>query len=204
MAATTQMAKGGAQAPPDARPNSIASLLLRIGALAIIDAITIWLVYQMLDDGIWQLAAVLALVTIWVNVVFLSGRFYPLRYVAPGVSLMAIMVAYPILFTVFVSFTNYGTGHLVTQQVAIEQIESRVFLAPDATVYTWTAFQEPTTREYMLWMTDPNTGAHFTVTPGGEPVVREDAEPPASIDGFNQVPRNQLFGILGELSALCV
>ena len=202
MAALSQTVKGGAQAPPDARPTSIASLLLRIVGLAIIDAIAIWLIYQMVGDGIWPLATVLGLVTLWVNVVFLSGRFYPLRYVAPGISLMAIMVAYPILFTVFVSFTNYGSGHLVTQQVAIEQIESQVFLPADATIYQWTAFQNPTTGEYMLWMTDPNDGSHFTVTPGGEPVVREAAEPPASIEDFNQVPRNQLFTKLGELSAL--
>lgn len=202
MVAITQTVKGGAQAPPDARPTSIASLLLRIGALVIIDAITIWLVYQMFSDGIWQLAAMLGLVTLWVNVVFLSGRFYPLRYVAPGISLMAIMVAYPILFTVFVSFTNYGTGHLVTQAVAIQQLESRVYLPADATVYQWTAFRHPTTGEYKLWMTDPATGEHFTVTPGGEPVAREGAEPPAELDGFVQVPRNQLFGILGQLSAL--
>ncbi len=201
MAAAVQSAKGGAQAPPDARPTSITSLIFRIVALAIIDAITIWLVYQMVGDGYWPLAAVLSLVTIWVNVVFLSGRFYPLRWVAPGLSLMAIMVAYPMLFTVYVSFTNYGTGHLVTEQVAIDLIESQVYLPADAVIYTWTAFQNPITGEYMLWMTDPNTGEHFTVNPGGEPVLRE-GEPPASVDGFNQVPRNQLFAKLGELSAL--
>lgn len=203
MAAITQNLKGGAQAPPEPqKPMSIASLLLRIGALVIIDAITIWLVYQMLDDGNWTLALMLGLVTLWVNVVFLSGRFYPLRWVAPGLALMAMMVVYPILFTVFVSFTNYGTGHLVTQQIAIEQLEAQVYLPPDATVYRWTAFQHPTTGEYMLWMTDPATGEHFTVIPGGEPVVRDMAEPPQSLDGFNVVPQNQLFVRLGELSAL--
>ena len=201
MTAATQTVPGGAQAPSGARPTSIASLLFRIVALAIIDAITIWLVYQMVGDGYWPLAAVLGLVTLWVNIVFLSGRFYPLRWVAPGISLMAIMVAYPILFTVYVSFTNYGTGHLVTEQIARQQLESQVYLPADAVIYAWTAFQNPTTGEYMLWMTDPQTGAHFTVTPGGEPVTRE-GEPPASIDGFNQVPRNQLFAKLGELSAL--
>ncbi len=201
MTAATQTVPGGAQAPSGAPPTSIASLIFRIVALAIIDAITIWLVYQMVGDGYWPLAAVLGLVTLWVNIVFLSGRFYPLRWVAPGISLMAIMVAYPILFTVYVSFTNYGTGHLVTQQIAIEQIESQVYLPADAVVYTWTAFQNPTTGEYMLWMTDANTGEHFTVTPGGEPVVRE-GEPPTSVDSFDQVPRNQLFVKLGELSAL--
>ena len=116
MTAATQTVPGGAQAPSGARPTSIASLLFRIVALAIIDAITIWLVYQMVGDGYWPLAAVLGLVTLWVNIVFLSGRFYPLRWVAPGISLMAIMVAYPILFTVYVSFTNYGTGHLVPRR----------------------------------------------------------------------------------------
>jgi arabinogalactan oligomer / maltooligosaccharide transport system permease protein len=201
MTTAAQIVPGGVQASPDAKPTSIASLIFRIVALAIIDAITIWLVYQMLDDGYWPLAAVLGLVTLWVNVVFLSGRFYPLRWVAPGLSLMAIMVAYPIIFTVYISFTNYGTGHLVTQQIAIEQIEAQVYLPPDAVIYSWTAFQNPTTGEYMLWMTDPSTGEHFTTMPGGEPVVRE-GDAPATIDGYNQVPQNQLFAKLGELSAL--
>jgi ABC-type sugar transport system permease subunit len=201
MGTAAQMVPGDAFTSPGAKPTSIASLIFRIVALAIIDAITIWLVYQMLGDGYWPLAAVLGLVTLWVNVVFLSGRFYPLRWVAPGLALMAIMVAYPILFTFYISFTNYGTGHLVTQQIAIEQIESQVYLPPDAVIYTWTAYQNPTTGEYMLWMTDPDSGANFTVTPGGEPVPREGEAPP-SIDGYDQVPQNQLFAKLGELSAL--
>jgi arabinogalactan oligomer / maltooligosaccharide transport system permease protein len=201
MTTAAPVVPGDANASPDAKPTSIASLLFRIVALAIIDAITIWLVYQMLGDGYWPLAAVIGFVTLWVNVVFLSGRFYPLRWVAPGLSLMIIMVAYPIFFTFYISFTNYGTGHLVTEQIAIEQIESQVYLPADATIYTWVAYQNLTTGEYMLWMTDPNTGAQFTVTPGGEPVPR-DGTPPPNIDGYDQVPQNQLFAKLGELSAL--
>lgn len=201
MSAATQKVPGGAQAPPGAAPTSILSLLLRILALALIDGITIWLVYQMVFDGYWPLAATLALVTIWVNIVFLSGRFYPLRYVAPGLALMVIMVLYPILFTFYVSFTNYGTGHLVTKPLAIEQIESQTFLPADATIYQWTAFKNPA-GEYMLWLVNPNDPADtFTVTPGGEPVSREGA-PPAELDGFTQLPTNQLFAELGPLSAL--
>ena len=167
-----------------------------------IDAITIWLVYQMIPDGYWPLASVLAVVTIWVNIVFLTGRFYPLRWVAPGLSLMVIMVLYPILFTVYVSFTNYGTGHLVTQQLAIEQIESQVYLPPDATIYTWTAYQNPQTGEYLLWMTNPNDPADvFTVTPGAMPVP-QTGTPPPEIDGYVQIPKNQLFAQLGALSSL--
>ena len=155
----------------------------------------------MVFDGYWPLAATLALVTIWVNIVFLSGRFYPLRYVAPGLALMVIMVLYPILFTFYVSFTNYGTGHLVTKEVAIEAIEAQTYLPADATIYQWTAFKDPT-GAYMLWLVNPNDPADtFTVTPGGDPVSREGA-PPAELDGFTQLPTNQLFAELGPLSAL--
>jgi arabinogalactan oligomer/maltooligosaccharide transport system permease protein len=52
-----------------------------------------------------------------------------------------------------------------------------------------------------LWMTDPATGEHFTVTPGGEPVTRE-GDPPTEVDGYTQVPTNQLLAQLGVLSAL--
>jgi len=196
-----QTVSGGAQAPPDAGPKSIVGLIFRILALALIDAITIWLVYQMVFDGYWPLAATLALVTIWVNVVFLTGRFYPLRYIAPGLSLMVIMVLYPILFTFYVSFTNYGTGHLVTQQIAVEQIESQTYLPVDAVVYQWTAYRNAA-GEYMLWMVNPDDPADvFTVTPGTEPVPREGTPPP-ELEGYTQIPSNQLFGALGALSAL--
>jgi arabinogalactan oligomer/maltooligosaccharide transport system permease protein len=201
MSAATQKVPGGAQAPPGAAPTSILGLILRILALALIDGITIWLVYQMVFDGYWPLAATLALVTLWVNVVFLSGRFYPLRYIAPGLALMVIMVLYPILFTFYVSFTNYGTGHLVTKELAIEQIESQTYLPPDATVYQWTAYRNPA-GEYKLWMVNPNDPADvFTVVPGEEPVSRT-GEPPPELEGFTQIPTNQLFGALGALSSL--
>ncbi len=201
MSASTQTVSGGAQAPPDAGPKSIVGLIFRILALALIDAITIWLVYQMVFDGYWPLAATLGAVTIWVNIVFLSGRFYPLRYVAPGLSLMVIMVLYPIIFTFYVSFTNYGTGHLVTEQVAIEQIESYTYLPADAVIYQWTAYKNPA-GEYMLWMVNPNDPAEtFTVTPGAEPVAREGA-PPAEVEGYTQIPSNMLFAELGILSGL--
>jgi ABC-type sugar transport system permease subunit len=191
---------GGAAAPPTDRPPSIVSWLLRLAALAIIDAITIWLVYQMLGDGHGFFAILLALVTIWLNVVFLSERFLPLRWISPGLALMIMMVVYPILFTVYISFTNYGTGHLVTKEAAIQQIEAQTFLPADAVIFTWVAYQNPA-GEYMLWLTDPNTSEVFTVTPGGEPIPRE-GEPPAELDGFTQIPMNQIFNHLAPLSAL--
>lgn len=200
MAGMTQTVAGGAPAPPGAKSADMPSLVLRMGVLALIDAITIWLVYGFLADGNFFLAIVLAGVTLWVNIVFLSERYYPHRWISPGMALMVLMVVYPILFTIGVSFTNYGTGHLVTKQLAVRQIEAQTFLAADATVYSWVAYRNAA-GDYLLWMTNPDTGAVFTVTPGEEPVERE-GEPPSEMDGFTQIPSNQIFSHLGPLSAL--
>ncbi len=118
------------------------SLLLRMGVLAFIDAITIWLVYGFLADGNFFLAIVLcSRHRLAERRPSSSERYYPLRWISPGMALMALMVVYPILFTIGVSFTNYGLGHLVTKQLAIRQIEAQTYLAADSPIYSWAAYQ---------------------------------------------------------------
>ncbi len=124
MTAASNAGSGGAQAPPVSRSSDLLWLFFRLGALALIDAITIYLVYNFIDDGIWALALVLALITVLINLVFLRENLYPLRWISPGLALLILIVIYPILFTVYISFTNYGDGHLLTKPVVIEQIES--------------------------------------------------------------------------------
>jgi len=202
MAATAQKSPGGAQAPSgtDTQPNSIAGWIVRLTALAIIDAFAIWLIYLMVDDGVWQLAIVLAIVTIAINVIFLRPQFYPLRWVSPGLALMIIFVAYPIFFTIYISFTNYGDGHLLTKQQTIEQFENQVYLPEDAEIYNYVAYKDAE-GNYMLWLTPRSDGQAITVTPGSEPTPRE-GEPPDTLDGYSRIPQNRIFGELTALSAL--
>ena len=202
MAATAQKSPGGAQAPSgtDTQPNSIAGWIVRLTALAIIDAFAIWLIYLMVGDGVWQLAIVLAIVTIAINVIFLRPQFYPLRWVSPGLALMIIFVAYPIFFTIYISFTNYGDGHLLTKQQTIEQFENQVYLPEDAEIYNYVAYKDAE-GNYMLWLTPRSDGQAITVTPGSEPTPRE-GEPPDTLDGYSRIPQNRIFGELTALSAL--
>ena len=181
MSAATQKVPGARKRPPTPDPTVSSSLIFRIVALALIDAITIWLVYQMVWRrllAVWRLSS--ALVTIWVNIVFLSGRFYPLRYIAPGLSLMVIMVLvpHPLHRLRFV----HQLRHRATwspSRLAIEQIESQIYLPADATIYTWTAYKNPARASTCCGWSNPNDPANiFTVTPGAEPVARE-GEPPA-------------------------
>ena len=82
-------------------------------------------------------------------------KAYPFRWMVVGLVLMALFTIYPILFTVWVAFTNYGEGHLITKQQAIDQLLDQRYLPATGTAYSWTAFKSDA-GDYALWLIDPD------------------------------------------------
>lgn len=56
--------------------------------------------------------------TIWYD------KLYVYRYLLPGIIIIVVMLAYPLLYTCYIAFTNYGTGHMWTKERAKEMILS--------------------------------------------------------------------------------
>lgn len=189
MAAVTQPGSGGAAAPPGSPRSpsrSFPSLIVRLVALALIDAAAIWLIYMMVGDGIYWFPLALGLVTVFINIIFLREELFPLRWVSPGMALMALFVVYPILFTVYISFTNYGDGHLLTKQQAIDTYEGLPPVLPeDAVLYSYTAYQDAA-GNIMLWLRTDDGSQNFTVRPGEAPVDRT-GEPPETLEGYTRL-----------------
>ena len=52
-----------------------------------------------------------------------QGRI-PAKYLLPGVLLMLALQIWPLVYTVSISFTNYGAGHLGTKDQAIAAVEA--------------------------------------------------------------------------------
>jgi arabinogalactan oligomer/maltooligosaccharide transport system permease protein len=200
MATAAKMEMGGASARPSALSATLLSWVLRLAGLAFVDAVAIYLLYNMFRDGVWELGLVLAIVTILLNLIFLREELYPLRWIAPGLALLIVIVVYPVLFTVYTAFTNYGDGHLLTKPVAIRQIEREVFLDEDATIYDWTAFISPDGR-YLLWLQDPNSGESLVVRPG-EPPQPVTGEIPAEYEGYRRLDRVERLRHTANLVAL--
>ncbi|NJN81143.1 MAG: hypothetical protein HC802_01885 [Caldilineaceae bacterium] len=140
MASANQAELEGARAPSNSTSSTIASWLFRLAGLALVDAVAIYLVYNMFNDGIWLLGAVIGTVTILINVIFLREDLFPLRWISPGLALLIVMVLYPIFSTIYTSFTNFGDGHLLTKPVAIRQLEKVTYLEEGASSYVWTAY----------------------------------------------------------------
>jgi ABC-type sugar transport system permease subunit len=171
------------------------SRIIRFILIAFFDAGAIWFIQNAISRGFGQLAITLSIIVLMLNLIFIIPRAYPFRWMAVGLSFLILFVIYPIIFTIYVAFTNYGDGHLLTKEQAIPLIERATYLPETGRSYSWTAFKSPE-GEYALWLISPE-GETFLAKPGEEVVPAQPGEPgigepdargiPASIEGYQRL-----------------
>ena len=105
--------------PPASRP------LGMIAGKALVALFTLTLIYvaytvYMIGQPLFGLLVmIVALVFFFV---FGLRRFYFARFIFPGIATMVLFVVFPILYTIYLGFTNYGSFNLLTFQRAQEVI----------------------------------------------------------------------------------
>jgi ABC-type sugar transport system permease subunit len=191
----TTTASQDVHTPGDSSSTPILPRLMQLALLIILDASVIWFLNKLVALGYYTLAAAILIITIFVNIVLLRKKAYPIRWMVAGLILMALFTIYPIIFTVWVAFTNYGEGHLITKEQAIDQILDLKYLPEAGKAYSWTAFKS-TEGDYALWLKDAE-GNGFLAKPGealtqpvpGELGVGElDAKGiPETIEGYERL-----------------
>lgn len=151
---------------------------IRLLSLAVLDAMSIVFLWTLAANGRYPITAVVFLVTVGVNVAFLFEKAYPLRWFSPGLALMIIMLVYPTAYTIYVAFTNYGDGHLLTKAQVISQLESVTFSPEDAPEFSWTAYRSES-GEFALWLWSAGAAGSgdFFALPG-EPLIPAESAPP--------------------------
>ncbi|OYT87251.1 MAG: maltose ABC transporter permease MalF [Burkholderiales bacterium PBB6] len=100
-----------------AKDPSPTGLLGRALATAAVLAL-LWVVYGMVAAGnpLWAVAAlVIGGLAIWV---YTASTSLAWRYLFPGVAAMIIFIAFPLLYTVQIGFTNYSASNLLTEDRA--------------------------------------------------------------------------------------
>ena len=185
-------------------------VITRLALLAILDAFSLLFIWTLIANGYYPLAAVVFLVTVGVNVAFLFEKAYPFRWFSPGLALMIIMLAYPTAYTVYVAFTNYGDGHLLTKQQALDQIE-RVTYSPEGAVeYSWTAFRNEA-GEFALWLQSEQQD--YLARPDEELVPAQDVSAqirssfdaegiPTEIPGYRRLSRIEVLSQLDRIAEI--
>jgi len=181
--------------------------LALVGGFAIFAA---WLVTITWIDGLYPLASALAAIAVFLILTYVRRFFTPLRWLAIGIALALLFTLYPLLYTVYLSVTNMGSGHLMSKQQAIVRLEQQTYLPEDAQTYAWTAF-ESETGAYALWLTaDDGTG--YLAMPGEALVAAETGDNgvgdfdddgiPLTIEGYERLAVNQVVSIITPLSQI--
>jgi ABC-type sugar transport system permease subunit len=163
----TSLAKQTAPKTKASSSITVLPLLVRLALLIAGDAAVVWFLYKLISLGYHPFAAAILIIAVVANVVLLLQKAYPLRWMVIGLVLMALFTIYPIIFTVWVSFTNYGEGHLVTEEQAKYQILKMKYLPATGMAYTWTAYKSPE-GDYALWLID--TAGNAYLAKAGEPL----------------------------------
>jgi ABC-type sugar transport system permease subunit len=182
--------KAGATASISVLPRLVNFLIL-----IALDAGVIWFLSRLVSLGYYPLAAAIFIILVFVNIVLLRQAARPIRWMVLGLALMGLFTIYPIFFTVWVSFTNYGEGHLITKEQATDQILRAKYLPEAGRAYSWTAFRSPE-GDYALWLMDADGNGYLALP--GEPLTQpqpgeagigelDDKGIPETIEGYQRL-----------------
>jgi ABC-type sugar transport system permease subunit len=192
--------KGGA--PSGA---SLFSTIVTYGLLGLFLALCVALVYGFAYGGNTPLAVVVGIIGLGTALIFFIPSAYPIRWMAPGLGFVTLLVIYPIYFTVSNAFTNYGDGHLLNKQQSVELITNTKFVPDDASVYSWDVMKNEEGK-YALWLTREVDGklevvfapeGVAVVTIEGDLATTEDA--PESYEGYTLLKgagRTEALGVI--------
>lgn len=200
MSTNTRAEAGGQGSPVSSNP---LGALFRYVALFIIDALALLLVYQLASDGVWELAIFIAILTILVNIINLRPDLMPLQWMSPALVLMALMIVYPLIYTFYVAFTNYGDGHLLTKQQAIERISQERYLPEEGLTFDYVFYRNDAGNYALLLQSEEGVVSFAEVGEARRELsdVSYD-EPPESIDEYTLLPNNERFQALSATETL--
>ncbi|TPX05834.1 ABC transporter permease subunit, partial [Schumannella luteola] len=167
-------------APPT--PGSVRAILVKILLLGIVDALSIYAAFVLVMQHNWVVAIIVLAVTGLVNWIYFSRRLIPAKYLTPGLIFLAVFQVFVLLYTGYVGFTNYGTGHNGTKEQAVSSLlASSLQRVEDSPAYPATVVDS--FGQLGLLVTDPDTGDAYVGT-NDQPLA---AAPDAEFDGGKAV-----------------
>lgn len=172
-----------------------AGFWMRLGGLAILDALAAWAFPTLIDREAWPALAALVIGVVAVNWIYVSRPAYPFRYMAPGLFFLVLFMLYPIGYTLYLTFTNFQIGNIGSKEQAIDFLTTQAYIVPE----------DAETLRLEVYRNDAGELRFVTISAAGEqcvgvPRVRtaEPGEPavcgpfsgqiPEQIDGYSLVP----------------
>lgn len=146
------------------RSSGAAALIVKIIVMGLINVVGIWAVIQTYNADWWLAVGFLTFALVALNYAYFS-RGLPLKYLLPGLLLLLVFQVYTAIFTGYMGFTNYGSGHLLTKDQAVDQLTSQTTAVADSPDYPVVPVAKDDTVSMLVTM--PTDGAVKLGTPEG-------------------------------------
>ncbi len=189
--------KSSGNSPLAAMPiGSLNAWIVKLVILGLIDVLGIWAVLKAYGANWWLAVGFLVVVLVLVNITYFRRGGLPLKYMLPGLVFLVAFQLYPAGYTFYASFTNLGTGHLISQEEARKSIqvqnEKPVEGSPSFDV-------RPIEKggEISMLITDPETGAALIGTNEGvtpAPDAEFTGEAATAVPDYKTLNLGQLTG----------
>ncbi|WP_299451096.1 ABC transporter permease subunit [uncultured Serinicoccus sp.] len=98
--------------------------VVKWGLILLTLAVLGWMAQQVIEAGYWLMVSLIGFIALCVIAVYATKRAIPAKYLFPGVLLMLLLQIWPLLYTVQISFTNFGDGHISSKEEAVASIVS--------------------------------------------------------------------------------
>jgi arabinogalactan oligomer / maltooligosaccharide transport system permease protein len=180
---------------------------VKVGLLSILNALAAWAAYVLIDRQHYIALAVLVIATIGIDAIYFAKRTLPLKFLVPALLFLAGFQIVPIFYTINVAFTNYSTGHVLSKNDAITQIQLQSLEAPpDAKTYLMAPAHDKDGKLVLLLEDQVSHKTFVGNEDGLKPIsgVRTNALGIVAASGYSVIKGAQLFAMDTQLRALHV
>ncbi|MGY1553081.1 ABC transporter permease subunit [Microbacterium sp. A588] len=191
----------------EAASEKIGWMLLKIALLAIVDAVALYAAFVLFTHQEWLILGLVVAVTVLVNYIYFSRKRIAAKYLTPGIIFLVIFQVFTLLYTGYIGFTNYGTGHNGDKQQAVSSLmasaQERVEDSPTFPVTVVEQFGS-----LGLLVTNPDDG-DVSVGTNEQPLqevsgATMDGDRAVAVDGWTSLNFAQVLARSGEVEKLSV
>ncbi|PMQ01117.1 MAG: maltose ABC transporter permease MalF [Dictyoglomus sp. NZ13-RE01] len=139
------------------------------------------------------------LITLFFVFLIIHPKFNAWKYIVPAFMLMVIFMIYPIIYTIRIAFTNYGTGHILTKEQVVEQLEKETFTPADSKNYIYEVYVNKKGEIKLLFQDEEE---NVYIVKDNKLISLGVKNFPNEIDGFTKIPSDKKFSKLSEVQKL--
>ena len=168
--------------------------LAKLALMGVINALGLAAVWSAFVNGAWVLLGAMVVLLVVADWIYFSRRQVPLKYLFPGLAFLAVFQLFTIGYTGYVALTNYGTGHNVSQEQAVEVLLSQ------------NEKKVPDSPSFPLTIVRQDGALGFAIVQGGAAQVGTATQPlelatdatisdtvVTAVPGWEVVPKNQVL-----------